>query len=258
MDMKFIAIGDKRLAAEIDGTGEPVIMLHGLGGTTNVWGAQAKASATKFKTIRFDLEGSGRSPAVSTLSVQGWVDDLSGLMRSEGIASARIVAHSLGTLIAQHFAAAYPERVSRLALLGVNRAPPDERRQALRDRAAKVRSEGLEAIVDNVVSAGTSAQARADNPLIEPFARELVLRQPAEGYARSCEAVAASKTADISHIRCPVLLIAGEEDSVSPPKISEGLASTLSDAKLVVLEKCGHWMPIERPQEVARALLAFL
>lgn len=256
--MKFIAIGDKKLAAEIDGVGEPVIMMHGLGGTTNVWGVQAKALAGKFKTIRFDLEGSGRSPAVSTLSVQGWVDDVSALMRSEGIASVRIVAHSLGTLIAQHFAAAHPERVSRLALLGINRAPPDERRQALRDRAAKVRSEGLEAIVDNVVSAGTSQDARADNPLLEPFARELVLRQPAEGYARSCEAVAASKTADISRITCPVLLIAGADDSISPLRISESVAPTLADAKLVVLEKCGHWIPIERPHEVTRALMAFL
>jgi pimeloyl-ACP methyl ester carboxylesterase len=256
--MQFVTIDDKKLAVEIEGSGEPVIMMHGLGGTTNVWGAQAKALAARFTSIRFDLEGSGRSPAVSSLSVQGWVQDLDALMRSLGIASARIVAHSLGTLIAQHFAAAHPERVSRLTLLGINRAPQDERRQALRDRAAKVRSEGLEAIVDNVVSAGTSQHARADNPLLEHFARELVLRQPAEGYARSCEAVAGSKTADISRIRCPVLLIAGDEDSVSPPKTSETVAPTLADAKLVVLEKCGHWMPIERPHEVTRALLAFL
>lgn len=250
-------VNGKKLAVEVQGSGEAVILMHGLGGTANVWGAQIAELSRKFRTIRFDLEGSGRSPAASALSVQGWVDDLGALMRAEGVSRARIVAHSLGTLIAQHFAAQNPERVASLALLGINRAPPDERRQALRDRAAKVRQDGLEAIVDNVVAAGISAHSR-QIPLVEPFARELILRQPAEGYARSCEAVAESRPADLAGIACPVLLIAGDEDSVSPPSISQAVAPTLRDARVVILEKCGHWMPIERPAEVTQALMDFL
>ena len=166
------------------GSGEPVVLIHGLGGTTNVWGAQVDDLSRRFTVVRVDLEGSGRSPAASILSVQSWVDDLLALADDEGLSPLRVVGHSLGTLIAQHFTAQNPSRVVRLALLGINRAPVDARRQALRDRAAKVREGGLEAIVDSVVSAGISRHA-PQNPLVAPFARELVLRQSPEGYAHS-------------------------------------------------------------------------
>jgi pimeloyl-ACP methyl ester carboxylesterase len=250
-------IGSKKLAVEVEGSGEPVILIHGLGGTTNVWGPQLYALTPKFKVIRYDLEGSGRSPAASALSIESWVDDLDALMCAEAIAKARLVAHSLGTLIAQHFAARHPDRVDRLVLLGVNRAPTDERRQALRERAAKVRAGGLEAIVDSVMAGGLSPHARK-NPPVEAFARELVLRQSPEGYARSCEAVAAAQAADISRISCPVLLLAGEDDTVSPVTVSQSFAQSLPDAQVIVLRECGHWLPIERPVEVAERLVAFL
>jgi 3-oxoadipate enol-lactonase len=250
-------IRNKKIAVEIAGSGEPLILIHGLGGTANVWGAQLPALAHKFKVIRYDLEGSGRSPAASSLSLARWVDDLEALMMAEGVAKARIVAHSLGTLIAQHFAAKHPERVDRLALLGVNRAPSDDRRQALRDRAQKVRAGGLETIVDSVMAGGLSPHAR-NNPLVEAFARELVLRQSPEGYARSCEAVAGAQPADLARISCPLLLLAGEDDTVSPPQISRSLAQSLPQAEVTVLRQCGHWLPIERPAEVTQRLLEFL
>lgn len=250
-------IRNKKMAVEKQGSGEPVVVIHGLGGTTNVWGAQVDDLSRRFTVVHVDLEGSGRSPAASKLSVQSWVDDLVALADDEGLSTLRVVGHSLGTLIAQHFTAQNPSRVVRLALLGINRAPVDARRQALRDRAAKVREGGLEAIVDSVVSAGISRHA-LQNPLVAPFARELVLRQSPEGYARSCEAISEAVAADLSRIKCPVLLVAGEDDTVSPPSISQSVASELGGAKVVILKQCGHWMPIERPAEVNRALMDFL
>jgi 3-oxoadipate enol-lactonase len=251
-------IRGKRLAVDIEGNGEPVLMIHGLGGTTNVWGVQAQALARRFTTIRIDLEGSGRSPPAGTLSIEGWVEDLHALVQAEGLTSVRLVAHSLGTLIAQHFAARYPEQVVRLALLGINRAPVDARRQTLRSRADHVRADGLEAIVDSVIEGGLSKETRRSNPMVEAFVRELLLRQSSEGYARCCEAVATSTAADIGKIRCPVLLIAGAEDAVSTPAISKTVAAELTDAQVLVLDGCGHWLPLERPAETTQALLDFL
>ena len=251
-------IRGKRLAVDIEGKGEPVLMIHGLGGTTNVWGVQAQALARKFTTIRVDLEGSGRSPPAGTLSIESWVEDLHALVQTEGLTPVRLVAHSLGTLIAQHFAARYPEQVVRLALLGINRAPVDARRQTLRSRADNVRADGLEAIVDSVIEGGLSKETRRSNPLVEAFVRELLLRQSPEGYARCCEAVATSTAADIGRITCPVLLIAGADDALSTPAISKAVAAELSGAQVLVLDGCGHWLPLERPAEITRALVDFL
>jgi pimeloyl-ACP methyl ester carboxylesterase len=66
-------INGKTLAVDIDGEGDALVMVHGLGGTTNVWGPQVPALAKRFRVIRFDLEGAGRSPATGPLqSTAGW------------------------------------------------------------------------------------------------------------------------------------------------------------------------------------------
>jgi pimeloyl-ACP methyl ester carboxylesterase len=153
---------------------------------------------------------------------------------------------------------AYPEHVEKLVFIGVNRAPPEARRQAVRDRVAKVRAEGLDAIVDTVVKGGVSPHTLANKPEVVAFVRELLLRQPPEGYARSCEAMAASTAADVGAIKAPVLLIAGRDDGVSPVANSEGMAADLANAQLRILEQCGHWHPIEQPAAVAQALREFL
>lgn len=254
----LVELRGKTLSVEKHGDGEPVVFLHGLGSTANVWEPQVCALANHFTMVRFDLEGAGRSPFAGTLSIDGWVQDLKALLDMENIAKARLVGHSLGTLILQHFAVAYPARVEKLVFIGVNRAPPEARRQAIRDRAAKVRAEGLDAIVDTVVQGGVSPHTFTDKPEVVAFVRELLTRQPVEGYARCCEAMASAVAADVRKIRAPVLLVAGRDDGISPVSNSEGLAADLPDAKLRILEQCGHWHPIEQPVALGQAMREFL
>lgn len=235
-----------------------MLFIHGLGGTGNVWEPQARALADRFTLVRFDLQGSGRSPVRGPLSIDAWVSDIDAIMGGLGVERACIVAHSLGTLIAQHYAVRNPDRISRLALVGVNRAPEDSRRQTVRDRAAKVRQEGMLSIADGVINVALSEQTRRNKPEVVACVREMLLRQDPEGYARSCEAVAESVGVDLRRIACPVLLLAGSDDSVSPPAVSQKMAEELPEAKAVVLENCGHWLTLERPFDVSRALAEFL
>jgi pimeloyl-ACP methyl ester carboxylesterase len=233
-------------------------MVHGLGGTSNVWEPQVRALSERYAIARFDLRGSGRSPADGALSIDRWVGDIEAVMDQAGFASAHLVGHSLGTLIAQHFAERHPERVESLALLGINRAPEDARRQTVRDRAAKVRKEGMPGIADGVIKAALAEETKRTKPEVIACVREMLLRQDPEGYARSCEAVAEAVGADLKRISCPVLLVAGSDDTVSPPAVTEKVAAELSRARTVVLEKCGHWLTLERPFEVNAALSDFL
>jgi len=254
----LLEVRGKKLAVDKQGSGEAVVFLHGLGSTLNVWEPQVRALAERFTLVRYDLEGAGRSPFAGALSIEGWVEDLKALLDALGIARARFVGHSLGTLILQHYAVAHPKTVDKLVFLGVNRAPPEARRQAIRDRVAKVRAEGIEAIVETVVKGGLSPHTLGEKPEVVAFVRELLTRQPDEGYARSCEAMAAAVAADVSGVTAPVLLIAGRDDNVSPVGNSEGLAADLKNAQLRILEQCGHWHPIEQPAAVSQALREFL
>lgn len=255
--MSMFISSQSGLAVERQGVGPPVIMLHGLGGTLNVWEPQVRALQDRFSLIRFDMRGSGRSPAQGPVSIESWVDDLAAVMNEQGVARARLVGHSLGTLVLQHFAAQYPERVEKMALIGVNRSPPEARRATVRERALEVRTNGMSTIVDGLIATVVAERTRREKPVVIAAIREMVLAQNPHCYAWTCEAMAASTRPDLSRVDVPLLLIAGAEDTVSPAKLSEDFADERR-AKLVLIPESGHWLPLEQPDPVSSSLIDFL
>ncbi len=248
----------QQLAVEVHGAGDPVILVHGLGGTSNVFTPQIGALSRFFQCVRFDLPGSGRSPTEGDVSIAGFVEAVLAVLDGRGIERAHVVGHSLGTIVCQHLAVLQPERVRSLALLGPLHAPPEAARPALRDRAAKARSEGMVGIADAIVQGGTSANTKASRPEVAAFVREILMRQDPEGYARTCEALAAAEPADVTRINCPTLLITGDEDGTAPPPAVRALASKIPGSSLRILDRCGHWTTFERPAAVNEALVNFL
>lgn len=245
------------MAVEIDGSGEPLIMVHGLGGNSNVFQPQLKALAARFRVIRPDLPGSGRSPLNGHSSIPGYVDALVRMARVLGAEKAHWAGHSMGTIVCQHIAAEHPSMVRSLALFGPLVAPPDANRQGLKQRAAQARSEGMAPIAEAIVEAATSADTKANQPVVAAFVRELVMRQPAEGYAQSCEALAAASPADIDRIRVPTLLVTGDEDRIAPPSEVRAMQARMSGSRLSVLSRCGHWTTLERAAECNAAFRDF-
>ena len=246
----------ERMTVEVDGSGEAMIMIHGLGGTSNTFTPQMEV-AGRMRTIRPDLPGSGRTPANGAISIQGFVDRIVGAARALGVERAHFVGHSMGTIVCCHIAVQHPGLVRSLALLGPVLAPPDAVRKALRDRAQKARSEGMAPIADAIVQAATSADTKSTQPVAVAFVRESLMRQDAEGYARSCEALAAAEPADIARIKCKALLITGDEDAVAPPSGMRAMAERMDSAQTMVLGRCGHWTGVERARDVNTALRSF-
>lgn len=248
----------ERMAVEVDGQGDAVIFIHGLGGTSNVFTPQLQALGGRYRAARPDLAGSGRSPASGPLSIGGFADAVVRLARVLGIERAHLVGHSMGTIVCQHMAVNEPRLARSLALFGPLLAPPDPARQAMRDRAAKARAEGMAGIADAIVQGATSGDTKANNPVAVALVRELLMRQDAEGYARTCEALAAAKAADVRRIACPALLVTGDEDGVTSPSNARAMAEQISGARVMILNRCGHWATLERAAECSAALKEFL
>ena len=139
--------------------------------------------------------------------------------------------------------------------------------------AEQARSGGtaaMQAIAQTLSQAAVSADTRQRMPTAAAFVRESLMRQDPDGYARSCEALAAATPAALERIQAPVLLVTGDEDGVAPPHSVRAMAERLgaarigapgalrADVRVVVLPRCGHWTPIERPDDCARELRAFL
>lgn len=244
-----------RLWVEAEGDGEPVVMIHGLGGSTNTFTPLLSAFA-RHKRVRLDLPGSGRSRRFdSPLSLEAFLAAVR--QAFSGLDKAHVIAHSMGTIVAQHYAAAEPDRVKSLALLGPLLAPPEAARANIKARAERARREGMRGIADALVQASLSSETKAKNPVAIAFVRESLMAQDAEGYAQSCEALAGMRPADIARIACPTLLVTGDEDAVSPPQSVRMMAQKISGSRVEVLRGCGHWTPVEKPMECVQLFKSF-
>ena len=248
----------ERIAFEVAGEGEPVLLIHGLGGTSNTWTPLAAAFA-RHKRIAFDLPGSGRSHRFEApLSIEVFVESALKVMNRAGVARAHVVAHSMGTIVAAHLAAAEPAKVASLALFGPLLAPPEPARDAIRARAVKAREGDMQPIADALIQATLSSESRVKRSTAVAFVRESLMRQDPQGYARSCEALAEMQPADTARIACPALLVTGDEDAVAPPQSVRMMAQKIAGSRVEVLRGCGHWTPVEKPEECISLLKRFL
>ena len=247
----------ERLAVEIEGDGEPVLMIHGLGGSTNTFTPLLPAFA-RYRRVRFDLPGSARSSRVEgALSIPVFLEAVKKAMSAAKVAKAHVVGHSMGTIVATHFAAAEPGMVASLALFGPLLAPPDQARASIRARAARARQDGMQGIADALVQASTSSETKQKRHTAVAFVRESLMAQDPDGYARSCDALAEMQPADASRISCPTLLVTGDEDVVSPPQSVRMMAQKIAGSRVETLRGCGHWTPVEKPDECIALLKQF-
>ena len=249
-----------RMVVEDEGEGDAVVCLHGLGGTANTWTPLMPALA-RHRVIRPDLPGSGRSTVEGPLSIERLLDAVLSACTRLNIKRAHFLGHSMGTIVCQHIAVAQPKLVRSLALFGPVHALADPARSAIRARAAEVRSDGLAAmyeVAQALVASALSADTRQRLPLAVAFVRESLQRQNPDAYARSCEALADAQAAAVERIEAAALLVTGDADAIAPPQAVRDLAGRMKDARVVVLNRCGHWTPVERAEECSRELREFL
>ncbi len=253
----------ERIALEWEpqaGAADAVLMIHGLGGSSNTW-TPVLAAFRRFAVLRFDLPGSGRSSRIEgPLSIARFVTASLRVLAAKGIERAHVVAHSLGTIVALHLAATEPKLVRSLALFGPLLAPPDVARGNIRARGDKLRREGvagMQEVADALLQAAISSETRQKRQAAAAFVRESLMRQDPDGYARTCDALAEAQAADPARIVCPTLLVTGEEDVVAPPQSVRALASKIAGSQIEVLRGCGHWEPVEKPEECITLLQRF-
>lgn len=282
-----------RVHYELDGPadGIPVLMIHGLGGTTSTWSAMLVSSSSGgarggggrdgssggdsgtgsrpsgCRVVRLDLPGSGHSTLAGdqpALTIADHVRAVRRVAAAVGLAQAHVVGHSMGCIVAQHLAAEDPGFVSSLALYGPLLALPEAARPVILARGQRARDDGLagmQAITNTLLETAVSARSRRERPAAWAFVRESLMRQPAAGYAANCDALAGSQPADVAGIHCPVLLVTGDDDRVAPPVAVQAMATRFAPAaaaRVIVLPGCGHWHPVEQPETCQRLLLDHL
>ena len=256
------------LAVEESGGGEPLVLVHGLATTRAIWSPVTPALSRERRVVTLDVPGFGESPPV------GVGFDLEAVAEriGRGLAARRIgphfdlVGHSLGAGIALTLAALRPRSVRRLVLVapaGLSAYPP---------AATRLLATGIDGLLAarRALAPLTDldwgrrlllAFAAADGATISPVQARLMLGASATAQ-RSAAALTAITAADLrpllSQVRAPVGVIWGAQDRTVRPQLADVVRQVRPDADVVIIERAGHVVMIERPQAFVAALTALL
>jgi 3-oxoadipate enol-lactonase len=248
------------ISYESQGEGPPIVFVHGLGATSNVWHAQRVTLSKYFRAVTFDLSGSGRSDkSKRSYSIDGWCDEIAGLMDHLHMEQAVLAGHSLGTVIVQKFAARFAPRAKAIVLAGalVELGPPGK--EAFTKRAETVEREGMAGVADTVLGGALSAGSRERNLALTGMVREMLLANDPACYAGHCRAlIGGSAKADHPKITCPALLVVGDQDPVTPLSLQRQIAAAISKSQIRIVPNTAHLTMLEAPEAFNTVLLEFL
>lgn len=259
--LNFVIVGDgTRIAYRFDGdVGRPVLVLsNSIATTLHMWDRQVGELAKHFRVLRYDFRGHGGSSApVGAYSLDRLGRDVIELLDALGIGRAHFLGLSLGGFVGQWLGIHAPERIDRLILSNTSShlSPAsyfDERIAAVRQ--APDMSETAETFLANWFPASMVA---ANAPVVEDF-RTMLLTIDRHGLAGLFAAVRdADLRRSVALISRPMLVIAGQFDTVTAVSHSELIAAAVPGAKLVVLPAV-HLSNVEYPAEFIQAVLGFL
>jgi 3-oxoadipate enol-lactonase / 4-carboxymuconolactone decarboxylase len=235
-----------------------LVMLHSLGADASLWEPQAPALERLFRVVRCDLRGHGASPVTAgplTLADHG--ADLVALLDRLGVARAHVCGLSLGGMVAMWTAAHHPERVARLVLCCTSAQLGPASRWT--ERATAVRAAGTAAVADDVVARWFTPGFASRRPDVVLAARAVMVGTSAEGYAASCDAIAAMDLVpDLGLVRAPTLVVAGAQDPSTPLPHLERIAAGIAGARLAVVPDAAHLANLEQPERVTELIVSHL
>lgn len=253
--------GPVDLAVREEGSGPPLLLVHGAGGDRTVWSPVAARLSTEYRVIAPDLRGHGRSPHPdgSTFSLAEMRDDLLHLLRRLGLESVHWVGLSVGGQLGLREALDAPAHVRSLTMIGGAGFTDAHSRAIVARWGETLRNEGPDAYALRLLKDLYYPDWIEEHLEVADRLREEVHRIDPTPALRFAEAAASfDEQARIATLRCPLLLIQGMADVVVDPAHGRILRQSVSGAQLRLLPETGHMIPVERPTETAEAIAAFV
>ncbi|GIX13913.1 MAG: hypothetical protein KatS3mg118_1872 [Paracoccaceae bacterium] len=210
--------------------------------------------------LRAELGETGRAMRVAAIPAVDSFEAMAARMGEALPPRAVLVGMSMGSYLALALACRHPAQVAGLVLIGTTAAADSPRAALLRRLSvARAAREGMAALADAVADAVLSPGRRAD-PALRARIRAMAEATGPAVFAAHQKALAArpDQTGEIARIRCPVLVLTGSEDRVTPPEAGRAVARGVARGRFVLLKGAGHLPALEAPGPVARQLAAFL
>ncbi|MGW7434097.1 alpha/beta fold hydrolase [Streptomyces sp. NPDC054861] len=238
----------------VEGEGEPLVLLHGLGGDVSFWEAERTALADRFRVVSIDLRGSGRTPAARDgHTMDDLADDVAAVLADQQLVSAHVLGFSMGGLVAQAFALRHPAMLRRLVLASTFAVMNRQSRMFL-DAVLDVYEGGAtpKQMFDLICPWLFSADFLADpaNDVFLHYPDDEPEEQSLDDWRKLYLAQRAfDANSGLPAMTAPTLVIAGGEDRLATVEDAEALVRSVSSAVLHVLPGKGHLVNVEASDE---------
>lgn len=257
--MSYCTVDDTRLYYTDRGGGVPLLFLHGLGSSSRDWAAQVDHFVDRYRVLRMDLRGHGRSErGEGPYSITQFARDVAVFLRKRAVGAAHVVGLSMGGMVALELAASAPQLLRGLVVVN---SVADMRLRSWHDvwfyvsRRLAVQTLGMRRVGQLI------ARKLFVKPDQEDLRRTFVERwaqNDKQAYLWSMDAIMRwSVTSRLDRIDVPTLLVSSDED-YTPVVEKEQMATRMPQAELAVVNDARHALPVERPDEFNGILDDFL
>lgn len=256
-----------KIAYETNGAGPPLLLIAGLGCDRNIWKPFQVAELSKhFQVIIFDNRGIGESDKPQgPYSTAQMADDAADLLTQLDIVSAHILGHSMGGMISLEFAIRHPDKTKTLIVAsGIDRADEWMKTKQIANQGLSKLEVDEPALRESIAWMNIMwmfdqtyfGKTGAVNRVLEVMKAST---QPFEAYRSQSQALANhDATHGLGNIECPTLVILGKEDILTPLRYTEGIVDAIPDARLELIDDCGHMIIFEKPNEFNSLVIDFL
>jgi 3-oxoadipate enol-lactonase len=258
--MPTIQANGIQLYYELAGPAEaPVVLLsNSLGTRLEMWDPQMQALTERYRVLRYDSRGHGRSEAPNgPYTIDMLAADGLGLLDALDIERAHFCGLSKGGMVGQVLGAKHGERLISLALCSTACHMPA--RELWQERIWVATEQGMAALAEGVVERWFTEAFRREPSIAVDRVRQMIIDTPAHGYAGCCAAIRDMDLRElIGGIRVPTLVVVGDKDPATPPKMAEEIRSRIPGARLEVVPDAAHLLNIEQDVVFDAALMSLL
>jgi pimeloyl-ACP methyl ester carboxylesterase len=243
------------------GSGDAIVFLHGFPLDRRMWDGQIAKLSEHYRVIAPDFRGFGQSRRSDAFTIESLADDIHLFLDQLGAKPCVLAGLSMGGYVALAYVKKYAKDLRGLILVDTkSEADTPQGKEAREKMIELVRTSGAKAVAEQMMPRMLAPGTVQSRPDVAKQLRTLMENCPDHTieYALAAMRDRPDRTAELTSIQAPTLVIVGDADAITPPEGAQKMAGAITGAKLETIRGAGHMSPMEQPEQVNRAIERFM